>query len=83
MQRVIARLQADQIDMEQARLQFNELLLASSQTEWWGHADELLVGDAEFARELRDLSRLEPVDASPVAAGEAQEFFCALHVYGM
>jgi hypothetical protein len=39
------------------------------------------------ARELRqwyhDFSRLEPVDATPIAAAEAQEFFYALQVYGM
>ena len=45
-----------------------------------GHADELLAGNSNFAPELRDFSRLEPVDASPIAPAEAQEFFCALQV---
>jgi len=52
-----------------------------------GHADELLTGDSDFARELRewyrDFSRIEPVDAAPLAASEAQEFFYALQGYGM
>jgi len=82
-QRVIARLQAEEIDMEQARLQINELLHNFSQIECWGHADELLTSSSDFARELRTFSRLEPVDASPIPATEAQEFFCALQVYGM
>ena len=86
-QRVIARLQAQETDTEQARPQINELLLTFSQIEWWGHADELLAGDGDFALELREwyreFSRMEPVDASPIAAAEAQEFFYALQVCGV
>ena len=66
------QVQAQEIDMEQARLQINELLRTFSQIEWWGRADELLAGDGDFARELRewyrDFSRIEPVDGSPIAA---------------
>lgn len=84
---MIARLQAGKIDMEQARPQINELLQGLSQMEWWGRANELLAGDSNFACELRewyrDISHLEPVDASPIAAAEAQELFFALQVGGM
>ena len=69
--------------MREARLQINELLRMFSQIEWWGQAAELLTGDGDFARELRDFSRIEPVDASPIAAAEAQEFFYTLQVCGL
>jgi hypothetical protein len=35
----------------------------------------LLRDTGTFARELHDFSHLEPADASPIAATEAQEFF--------
>ena len=38
-----------------------------------GHTNELLKGATDFALELGDLSRLEPVDASPIAVAETQE----------
>lgn len=85
-QSTIARAQAGEIDMEQARLRINGLLRGFSQIEWWGRADELLSGDSDFARELRkwyrDFNRILPGNAAPVVAAEAQDFFHALQEYG-
>ena len=59
---------------------FNEVVSGS-------HADELPAGNGDFPRELRewyrDFSRVEPIDSSPIAAAETQEFFYALQVHGM
>lgn len=39
------------------------------------HADALLVKDGDFAREPRDFSRIELINASPIVAAEAEDFF--------
>jgi hypothetical protein len=38
----------------------------------------VLTGNNSFNRKLRNFSRLEPVDVSPIPPAEAQEFFYAL-----
>ena len=50
-------LPTDMTMKQQARLQINELLRTPSQIERWGHANELLTGDSDFVRGLREWYR--------------------------
>jgi hypothetical protein len=62
------------------------MLKSFSQIEWWGQFDELLSGESEFAREIRewyrDFNRANVVDSSPVTE-EEEEFAYALQAYGL
>ena len=83
---IIDELLSDKIDLEAARIEINNLLKGFSQIEWWGQFEELISGESEFAREVRnwyrDFNRAKVVDSSPVI-GEEEEFSYALQAYGL
>jgi hypothetical protein len=85
-EKIIDDLLADNIDMDTARISINEVLKSFSQFEWWGPFEELVSGESEFAREIRewyrDFSRAKVVDSSPVIR-EDEEFAYALQAYGL
>jgi len=84
-EKIIDKVLADEIDMEAARTEINDALKACSQIEWWGHFEDLVSGESDFAREIRkwyrDFGRAEVVDSSPVT-DEEEQFSYALQAYG-
>jgi hypothetical protein len=83
---IISHFITDRIDLETARLQINAVLKLFSQIEWWGQFKELVSGEGEFERGLRqwyrDFKEARMVDSSPVI-GEEEEFAHAIQAYGL
>ena len=76
---------ADKLDMEASRIEINRVLKSFSQLESWGRFEEPVLGESEFAREIRkryrDFRRADVIDSSPVAE-EKEEFAYSLQACG-
>ena len=83
---IISHFLTGRINLETARLQINSVLKGFSQIEWLGQFEELVSGEREFAREVRqwyrEFKEAEVADSAPVI-GEEEEFDYALREYGL
>ncbi|NLS90879.1 MAG: hypothetical protein GXX96_01660 [Planctomycetaceae bacterium] len=84
-QETIERIETGMLDMRADQAQVNLQLQSFSQIEWWGKFSELLDGDTEFARRVRQWFRgSDDSEApAPIVPEEEDRFAEELRSYGV
>ena len=94
MRKIVEQLKKGEIVLSETETLLNGALAPSSEITWIGPAEELCVGDSDFAIEVRSWYRERTgeeegtlddaiVDTTEIAEGEADSFFAALSEYGL